>query len=379
MTFFGDNTGQGMRLSGILKQQNLTGLSSSTFSGTYVIGEDGVDDGGHRFAGAGLLTSNGVGSDSNISLDIDDNGSTQTLSGGTGTYSLASGAAGGRGTFSTTLGSGTSNGVIYIVSSSDALIMGTDPVSQSTSLFGGELRKQTGTFNANTLDGKNYVGYVSGVDSSNGGNVVALDHETIATFGSSTSTLDINDNGIEQSEQTGSTTYNVTSTGRTTLTGGGGKNPILYLIDSTQGFLVGTDSNDFLGYFQQQTGGPPFTTSSVSGQYTIGGSAANSGSGFDSGVVTFNSGSATLSGTLDDSSPNFSSQGCKGSGCGGLLPNDTIPENGNSGAYTVSTPLGQVSGGIIGYVVSPAKIMLMQQGGTTQQNSNPAEIFIGQQ
>ncbi len=408
IVLFNDINGQGGRSQGILKQQNLTGLGPSTFSGTYVFGEDGVDYNGGRVAAAGLLTSTGAGILNNINLDLDDNGSAATITGGSGSYTLASGAAGGRGTFSDTIttagGPTTSNGVVYIVSSSDALIMGIDPLSSNNIIFGGELKKQTGPFTANTLDNKNYVFYVSGMDSSNGGNDITLGYAQVGTSGAATVTLDENDNGTEQAEKSQALTFLITASGptagRMTVSGGGGA-PVFYLIDSTQAFLVGTDSSNLSGYMQQQSCGS-CNNSSVPATAFFGGGGANTGSSYDSGAATFTPGTptGTITGADDSSSPNYNTQGC--TGCGGLQPNSPLTSNGSPVAYAftpfsnsnitfspTATGQGLLGGGTLGYLVSPTKVVFMQIGATSgfgpitflakPISTNPAEIETGQQ
>jgi hypothetical protein len=172
------------------------------------------------------------------------------------------------------------------------------------------------------------------------------------------------------------------------VTGLGPNPPIIYLVDSTQGFNVGTDSSVAFGYVQQQTLSS-FDTSTISGQFFFGGGAATTKSSFDSGTITFSPGadSGTFMVTDDNSSPNFTlgcGQDCSGNG--GLTPNNSI-----SAPYTFSiapTAPGQgclggmaagqsCLGNLLGYIISPSKMIFMQTG--IPMNQNPAEIFIVQQ
>jgi hypothetical protein len=173
------------------------------------------------------------------------------------------------------------------------------------------------------------------------------------------------------------------------VTGLGPNPPIIYLVDSTQGFNVGTDSSVAFGYVQQQTLSS-FDTSTISGQFFFGGGAPVTKSPFDSGILNFSPGapSGTITVTDDNSGPNYTlgcGQDCSGNG--GLNPNNSF-----SGLpYTFSSApaapgqgcLGDVVAGpgclgnLIGYIISPSKMVFMQTG--TSTNTNPAELFIVQQ
>jgi hypothetical protein len=160
--------------------------------------------------------------------------------------------------------------------------------------------------------------------------------------------------------------------------------PIIYLVDSTQGFLIGSGGLVGSGYIQQQTLSS-FSTSTISGQFFGGGGAATIGGPFESGILNFTPGapSGTVTGTIDSSRPNFllgCTQDCGGGG--GLQPSNSF-----SAPYTISTApaapgqfcwFGDCPGdGTLGYIISPSKAILMQTG--TSTNTNPAEIFILQQ
>ena len=404
MLGFNDDTGELNRVQGVLMQQTTSAFNPSSINGTYVFGREGVDVAGGRFSIAGLFTANGVNTLSNITADYDDafTGATSLSTPGTGTFSLATNAAGGRGTSQTTItgtsGTVVSNYIAYVVSPSLLLTMSSDTADANHPIISGEAMLQTGTFSTTTLDNNGYVLYVSGVDNSNGGNNIGLGQANVTTNGAATLTLDQNDNGTESAEHIQSQPFSIGSTGRTTLSGGGGKNPIFYLVDSTQGFAVGTDNNGFSGYIQKQTGGP-FSNTTVPANAFFGGSAANVGSGFDSGAVAFNTTAGTISGTDDSSTPSGSD--CSQCNGNGLEPNNSISNGGGTAAtyafasvsnssYTFApTAAGQgvLGNGLLGYIVSPTKIVFMQIGATSgfggltpasAISNNPAELFIGQ-
>jgi hypothetical protein len=338
-----------------------------------VFGRDGVDAGGGRYAIAGVVTADGVSNLSNISLDYNDyfTGAANLPGPGSGSFSVATNAPGGRGTFTTTIvngasGSVTDNFVAYIVSPSEILSMSTDAANLTHPIQIGDARLQTGSFTQTSLDGENYVFYGNAVDESNGGNVTNLGQASFTTNGNATLTLDQNDNGISAPEQSQSTVFTIGANGRTTISGGGGKNPVFYLIDSTQAFLVGTDSTVVSGYMQQQSASS-FSTSSISGSFFFGGSAPNIGSTYDSGTVTLVPGTGTITGTDDSAGPSFS---------GGLEPNQSFTSTYSFSTGSAVPGQGSVGNQSLAYIISATKAIFMQTG--TSTNTNPAELYIVQ-
>ncbi len=393
---FDDTTGQVPRVAGILKQQNLAALDASTLSGTYAFAEEGVDGDGRRIAVAGLVTADGAGNITNLALDVNDGGNAATIPGGSGSYSLAAGAPSGRGTLQTTVPTGggpaTSNSAVYVISPSEFFFMTTDFNDAGQPLLIGEAKLQTGTFSTSVLSsGSGYVFYASGIDGSNGGNQVTLGQlQFTSNTGNATLKADVNDYEVDMPEVSVPVTCSVDSSGRMTITGAPAA-PVIYLVDSTQGFVLGTGGSVSVGYVQQQTLSK-FNTSTVSGQFFFGGAAATTGSSFDIGTATFSPAepAGTIAGTSDSSASNCAqnpNDNCQG---GGLNANKSIA--GSSGVpYTFSVgpaAPGQgcfggavapqdCSGGVIAYIVSPSQIVFMQTG--TSDNPNPAEIYIARQ
>jgi hypothetical protein len=175
--------------------------------------------------------------------------------------------------------------------------------------------------------------------------------------------------------------FSVASNGRVTATGSIlGYSFVTYMVDSTQGFVVGLDPLASSGYIQKQTLSS-FSTSTISGQFFFGGGAPTDGGEYDSGTANFTVGSpsGTIAGTDDGSSPDYlidcpQSGGCTG---GGLQPNGAF-----SGAYNFTTAptapgQGNIGSQTIAYIISPSKIVMMQTG--TSQSQNSAEIYIIQQ
>jgi hypothetical protein len=374
MTVSIDNTGQGFRGEGILMQQDVSAFHPGEFKGTYVFGREGIDASGGRYAVAGLYTADGNGNLTRISADSDDAfaGAT-TVSGGSGTYTIATS---GRGTSTITIDGQTSNLVTYSVSSSEQLSLSADFADLAHPIQSGENKLQTmPTFPAYLPDGSEYAFYATGIDSSNGGSTALLGQATFnGSSGNATVTLDVNDNGVEATETIGQAVFVIAPNGRMTAAGQGPGNnpPVIYLVDQTRGFLVGTDPYASSGYIQQQTGGP-FSTASISGQAFFGGSALAAGSSYDSGTITFQSSSSTITGTDDGSSPAFNSM---------LATPVTYAFSANSSFTPTAPGQGLFGNTVLAYIVStsPLKVIFMQLGTTPQNpNASPAELFIGQQ
>lgn len=357
---FNDNNGRKLRLSGVLMKQDTTSFNPSAFNGNYALGFEGVDGNGGRLAGAGVITTNGVSTISNLALDVDDAGGLGTnLTGGSGSYSIATNAPSGRGTLTTTInapGPGgvptptTTNFVFYMVSSSEILDMSTDSLLAGKPIQSGEAKKQSGTFLPTALDGKDYVFYAAGIDPSNGGNDSVIGQATFAASGNATTTVDENDNGVPKAEKTAAELFTIGPNGRTTISGSGtgSQQPVLYLIDSTSAFIVGTDSSVAFGFVEQQTGG--LSTASFSGPFFFGGDTPTTGSPYQSGTVSLD-GAGNVNGNGDVSGPN------------GLKKDTISPSNGGTYSFSaVSTPQGRGTVGgpnSIAYAISGSKIVFM--------------------
>jgi hypothetical protein len=394
ITRFDDTTGQNPRVGGILKQQNLTNLASSTISGTYAFGSEGVDSSGYRFAEVGLVTADGAGNITNNTFDFNDHGNLGTVSGGSGSYSVVTNAAGGRGTLQAMVAAGggtiTVNSALYVISASDFFLLSTDPTDTSHPIAGGEAKLQTGPFSTGMLaSGSGYVFWSSGVDGSNGESIATIGQVQF-TDGSGTATVTVDSNayGSETPEQSVQANFSVDASGRMTVTGLGPDGPVIYLVDSTQGFSLEGSGSAASGYVQQQTLNS-FSTSAVSGQFFVGGGSATAGSSFDSGVVVVSPGepSGTVVATTDSSKPNCGQfQNCEAGN--GLHPNKSsggLPYTFSAGASApgqgcIGSPVGGAScigGALIGYIISPSQLVLMPT--SSADNLNAAEIIVGQQ
>jgi hypothetical protein len=426
LLLFTDNSGQGQPTQGVLMKQDPTAFDNSAISGNYIFGDEGIDIFGGRIATAGVGHANGAGVTSNFDTDTDEviPGNPTFLdtndTTGSGAYNIASNGRG-TGTFTRNYGPGigtvTTNSVTQVVSSSEILSMNVDPLTQNTPILSGEYKKQTvASFTGTEMNNSGYAFYGYSIDGGNGGDNIILGQAQITTGSGNvtngTVTLDQNDNGVMNpdnsgnpgSEQSSSATFTIGSNGRMTISGVGNNPPVFYLTGPSGGFLVGTDNSGVFGQLAQQTG-TPFSTSTISGQFFFGGRATTGNSSYDSGSVIFTSGSptGTIAGTDDSASPASNNSGCT-QNCGiGLNPNSSISGNGTTiysfSAYSDSSALFTPSatgqglfgdGNMLGYIVSPTKVIFMQIGATTASgfggfkpssalSSSPAELFTGQQ
>jgi hypothetical protein len=281
-------------------------FSNSSINGSYAFGGSSPQSGGGKFGIVGELSFNGSGvvtsgeEDFNQDGSLDDTANTSwpasaiPITGGS--YSVSSN---GRSTLTVTISGQNFHIVFYAVSISEVLLMTSDPQT-SSNVFGGESFKQPGSFSANPLSGT-YVGYDSGLG--NGG--AGTDRIDIYVLGPMTSGSNAltgtqlrNDAGTFRQQSLAGETYSVSSTGRMIVAGVGG--PVLYLVNSSQAFLLAANGSVDSGFFQSQTGGS-FSSSTVSGTYAYGViDPEAAGSSIFSGVALFANPNLTV--TEDDNS-----------------------------------------------------------------------------
>jgi hypothetical protein len=252
------------------------------------------------------------------------------------------------------------NAVIYVVSSTEVLVLSSDPQTSNTgnnTAFGGSLLKQSGTLSGNPLSGA-YIGYNSSLGSTAGTSATSL--LRITPSGSSiTGTQLKNDGGTFQMQTiggaSGAVNYSVTAAGRMTISGAGAGNhpPIFYLVNPNQSFELDGGGSVGSGFFQSQT------STSASGTYAFG-TVDPQDSSIDtgSGVATF--ASPNINGTSDDNST------------GNLSPGGTFTDT-----FSIdSTGLALISSGCtIGatsttcqtaiYVISPTRAIVMDVKSTS--------------
>jgi hypothetical protein len=307
---------------GVMRKQTTSAFSTSQVTGNYAFGVSSAQNilscnnsiCGGAFGAVGVFNFSS-GTITGGEVDFNQNGlldgssvtttnwpsSPVSISAG-GTYTISS--TNGRGALSFTpagTGSTAVNTVIYVVSSTDVLVIDSDNQT-SNSLFAGEMLKQSGSLSGNPLSGA-YVGYQSGLGSTAGTSRTTLLLLTASGTGI-TGTQLRNDGGSFQSKSLTGITYSVASSGRMTVTGGTNP-PIFYLVSANEAFALNGDTTVAAGFFQSQTGSP-FSNSSASGTYafgTIDPQDANSGDSL--GVATFTPATTSIS-VINDNNSNGS-------------------------------------------------------------------------
>jgi len=374
---------------GVLRKQPSSAFSTSQVTGNFAFGVssaqnilscNGGTNCGGAFGAVGVFNFSS-GSVTGGEVDFNNNGQLDGSSTNTnwpaspvainsgGTYTISN--TNGRGTVSFTpaaTGATVVNAVIYVVSSTEVLLLSSDPQA-SNSAFTGELLKQSGTLSGTPLSGA-YVGYQSGLSSTAGASRTTL--LLLTASGSSITGFQLrNDAGSFQSKSIGSgITYSATAQGRVIIPASPGNNPpMFYLVNANQAFFLNQGTSVESGFFQSQTGGP-FTNTSASGAYAFGEidpQVANSSDNL--GVATFTPATTTIS-VIDDQN-----------GSGGQTLDQTqsftysidstglgmIPSSGSSCTISATSTTCQT----VFYVISPTKAVIMDT-----QSSNP-KIQLG--
>ena len=357
---------------GVLRKQSST--IPTSLSGNYAFGISSVQNtgttnghsgNGGSFGAVGVMDLASNGALTGGSVDFNQKGfldGSSTVGGNwpsspvaftSGSYTIA---ADGRGALSFSPGgSATVHAVIYAVSSSEILLLGSDLQPPNTAFAGSALLQSGAPFSANPLSGA-YVGYQSGLDSNTGPDRVTL--LLINASGTSIAGNQIrNDGGSFQSKALAGINYSVASSGRMTVTGTS-PTPIFYLVSANQAFILSGDPTVDTGLFESQSGGP-FSNASASGTYAFGTVDPQDANVSDNvGEATFTSPNVSVT---DDNNGNGSQNAGQtqnftyaidSTGLGLMPSNCTI----SSTSTTCSTIL---------YVISPTKAVVMD---VTSQN-----------
>ena len=253
--------------SGVIVVQNSLQFNLPALQGNYALGYSGVDPSVKRVAGAGAYSMDGSGGLTNGVGDVNDNGvpSSTTF---TGTFGAPDGQTGRGIATLITNGSLTTHYAYYIVSSAQILMVSTDPISPADLTLWSIARQPSTAFTDASLNGVGVV-EVNGTDVIGGSPVSEAEAGLLTAdgMGGGSLSIDQNDGGM-LNQFSSSGTYNVAANGRVTLSSSFQTNPpILYLVSQNQAFVVGTDSLVTSGILDAQSGGPPFTNSSIIGTY----------------------------------------------------------------------------------------------------------------
>ena len=368
-------------VSGLLRKQTTSAFSTSKISGNYAFGFVGADQGSNRFGIAGEFNSNGSGTLTG-SADYDDSCSGNGCSGNVGTTNLSASdfsvvsSTTGRGTVSMFVSAPdvTVNFVFYVVSSTELVMMAADNTESPSMIMAGQVLQQSGTFTDASLNGISVI-ELQGVGN-NGGSPQAT-AGFVTTNGSGTISIDADQNqGGTMGTICGSGTYSVATNGRMTLTsftqcgggGGGGHNPVFYLVAKNQAFVTGTDNSVTLGMMTPQVGSG-FTVASLSGNYFGGGQDIDDPNAKAQIIEIHADGAGNLTG--------ISYQNAGQNGCGGSCP--------GTQSSTIVATYALYPGGPDGkfeieqdgvpqvylYMISPTQAVILPVSSSENQSSNP--------
>jgi hypothetical protein len=362
-------------ISGLLRKQTTSAFATSEIKGNYAFGFVGADQSSNRAGMAGEFNLNGSGTLTGTA-DYDDAGTTvgnATLS--ASDFSVVSSTTG-RGTVSLTLtGVGTVNSVFYVVSSSELLLMAADNTESPSIILAGQVLEQSGSFTNASLNGISVI-ELQGVGSNGGSPEAAAGFVT--TNGSGTLSVNADQNqGGTMGTICGSGTYSVATNGRTTLTsftqcgggGGGGHNPVFYLVAKNQAFAVGTDSSVTVGMMNPQVGSG-FTVASLSENY-LGGSQETDDSNQKAQVIQIHAdGAGNLTGTSDQNAgPNGCGGSCAGTSSSTLVATYALYPGGPDGKFAISQD-GVTS--VYLYMISTTQAVILPVSSSENQSSNPS-------
>jgi hypothetical protein len=360
-----------INLSGAIRAQT----ASSTITGSYAFGGSApqiIAGVAGRYAIAGALTV--TGSSVTGLADTNLNGMVTSISSLSGNISTIDSNS--RGTLSFTPSGGTAvNTVIYVWTSSEFVIVSSDPQSATKPLFSATAVQQVGAPYGNSSLNATGLIFLTGVVGSTRGSVVDVGYFTPDGNGNFSFSGDRNSGGTLDTlsisaSGSGSGFYSIAASGRGTLNNSGGiwdygisvpaaaSNPpdlVVYLNGPNAGFYLSTDSHVLEGTEEPVNGGP-FTNNSLNGTLSLGTiDPADADNTVRTGVAAFN-GSGTVSGTLDVNAAGFLSLG------NALSP--TTYSIASSGRGTL--PASGAPQTLI-YAISPAKAVLFDYQPTSTE------------
>jgi len=389
MIEFDDSTGSGTRASGIVRLQDTSAFSGG-LSGPYSFGLSGWDSTGSRFAAAGSVSaSSGVLSSA---ADINDGGVLQSaLTGGSGTYSVASN---GRGTGTLTIGTDSLNLAFYVVSAQEVLLTNTGTPSSASPIVSGEAISAAGPFSATSLQNSHMFHTAglapTGPDPSIG--ILSFDGVSAFTgtqFEDQAGTLGTTplSGAYTVDSKTGRFSFLPSSTNAQSL----GDHPLVgYVVpvpgtltrqDCVQlarcvtGFLLSTDATAQAGQLEFQTPNPapppPFSSLYVAGYYFYGtDESLDASTALFAGAAAANPNGAHYAGIQSASYPD--ALYCQQPGCALLVPNETLSTSGtysvnSNGAGTVGGETVAVTNGNVIYYIDESPL-----------SSHPSVVVIEQ-
>jgi hypothetical protein len=369
--------GSGPFTAGVLRKQS--GTVPTTLSGNFAFEASSAQNTancansvcGGKFGAVGVTTFSNSGGftiieDFNQNGQLDGSASntnwpTTPVSFTGGVYSIS---ANGRGTFTftppcspTPCSSNPVNAVIYVVSSSEALILSSDSQT-STTTFAATALLQSGTpFSANPLSGA-YIAYQSQLGSTAGTSNETLLRLTPSGTGITGTQLRNDGGSFQLKSLPPGITYSVTGPGRMTVAqpGTGNNPPIFYLVSANQAFLLSSDNSVGSGFVQSQT------STSASGMYAFGTVDPEDPNLSDnSGVATFGSSSASV---IEDDNSNGSQNADQMQSFNFSTDSTGLGEVWQSPQTSCTISSNSTTCGTVFYVISPTRAVVMDTATT---------------
>lgn len=360
---FSEQDASGNRGAGTIRRQTSTAFTAGVFSGDYAFLFPGFDTDNKRSVMAGRFRADGASTISNGSADVNDAGTLTSFAAITGSF--ANIAANGRGSFTIFVTPNTENFVFYLVSPNEVFFLSTQESSQDAQgkittvnlpPIGGIARHESGGPFANASLNGDYVVTGTGLDANGNasvfGSVMLFTPGASATGSITAQAFDQNDGGTISSALPPVGTYSVQSNGRATLAGSASQLGFAYLVSPSEAFFIGTDDPASSGRIELQSGGPPFGTASVQGQFTLGGPFLTDAASTTISGVASADGAGNITGTVDS----VGSGGTAGTGQA-LTATYTVGTNGR-GLVTAASGAG-LPASLALYVASPTDVRLI--------------------
>ncbi len=333
-----------IRGAGFIKKQLNSAFSNAAIKSNFALGLSGSSSTGVRSAVIGSVALNGSGGITSGLVDSNTAGTVLTSQAVANTSTLNITGTG-RGTVTLNAGSLSQvNGVVYVISPDELVMLRTDALNATTALLSGELLSQSGAPYSNAASMpllSTSIAHVEGQGTTPNTTSVAVGAVLpTGILATTAGTYDAVDNGNITSSLLAVGSYNIASSGRGTVTLAGNTFTI-YMNGVGSGFLMDATAEVKQGRLESQTGLVSLVLSSFQGNYIQGGltnTLAN---------VTFQSGVINLSAL-------------------GAV-NATVDLNALSDTLTSDSPLSGLlslsidgrtilgSGGNIFYAVSPAR------------------------
>jgi Fe-S cluster assembly iron-binding protein IscA len=368
----------GVRGSGVLKLQNPAAFAPSQLNGGYALSLTGFDFSGGRIGALAAIFPDGTSGISGSSMDVNDAGNLfTTFSSFTGSYTVS---ATGRGTARLSVpgfGGGIFNFALYVVSSSEFVLLSIDPVSFTNPIFAGTAEAQTGT----PFTSQSFI-------------KSSIFHMTGQTFGfpqTMVGILNYDGNSGVSGRYDQNSGGNITITAALTGTyavnnnGRGGLNVVdaqtgsllqwtIYAISPNRAFVMDSSASVNIGEMKKQALFTPVSNSSFEGNFAVGsGETVTQGQSLTTGAsqldgATNTQGRGAITGTWDQSLPSV------------LNPNQVVvgtynvslASNNGRGNMSLTSPS---AAGLVFWMVNGSEVFAID---TDVSDTMPSVLFFEQ-